>query len=42
MNLGVHIVAQWVKNLTSIDKDSCLITGLTQWIKDPALPQAMV
>ena len=34
--IGVSVVAQWVKNLTSIPADS--IPGLTPWIKDPVLP----
>ena len=37
---GVPVVAQQVKNLTSIQEDAALIPGLTQWIKDPVLPQA--
>ena len=37
-SLGVPIVAQQVKNLTSIHQDAGLIPGLTQWIKDLALP----
>ena len=35
---GVPVVAQWVKNTTSIREDSCLIPGPTLWVKDSALP----
>ena len=38
----VPVVAQGVKNPTSVPEDSDLISGLTQWVKDPALPQAIV
>ena len=33
-------VAQLVKNTTSIHEDTSSIPGLTQWVKDLALPQA--
>ena len=38
----VPIVAQQVKNLSSIHEDVGLIPASTQWVKDPALLQAMV
>ena len=40
--LRVPFVAQQVKNQTSNHEDVGLTPGLTQWLKDPALPQAMV
>ena len=32
-DLGVPVVTQGVKNLTSIHEDMCLISDLAQWVK---------
>ena len=37
---GIPVVAQWVKNLTSIQEDESSFPGLADWVKDQALPQA--
>ena len=37
MTQGVPVVAQWVKNPTSIYEDAGLIPGLTQLVKDLAV-----
>ena len=39
---GVPIDDQMVTNTTSIHEDMGLIPNLTQWVKDPGLPQAAV
>ena len=41
-HIGVSIVAQWVKNLTSIHEDAGSVPGLIQWVRELALLQAVV
>ena len=38
INWGIPVVAQQVRNPTSIHEDLGLTPGLDQWVKDPALP----
>ena len=41
MYSGVPVIAQQVKNPTSIHEDTCLIPALPQWFKDLVLLQAV-
>ena len=42
MGLGSSRRGSVVMNLTSVHEDVGLIPGLDQWVKDPALPLAVV
>ena len=42
IKIGIPIVTQQVKNLTSIHEGVGLIPGLAQWVKDSLLPKVAV
>ena len=41
ITLRSSFVVQWVKNLTTVHEGMDSIPSLTQWVKDPALQQAV-